>query len=92
MLPHCFNQRKREVSVAQQECPSYYWIRAAEEMERGDRSDGPAAAAVYYELAYRYGLLATRMSAGPPKLSLIQGGRSQSLPLQIVEPMEGFGG
>lgn len=63
--------------MTQHECPSYYWIRAAEEMERGDHSVDPAVASVHYEMAWRYGMLATRMSVGPPKLSLIQGGKTQ---------------
>ncbi len=63
--------------MAQRECPSYYWIRAAEEMERGDHSVDPAVAAVHYEMAYRYGMLATRMTAGAPRLLLIQGGKAR---------------
>ena len=36
----------------------YYSRRSAEEMERGDRAANPTVAAVHYELACRYAILA----------------------------------
>lgn len=49
----------------------YYWLRAAEELERGDQAANREAAAVHYELAYRYGALAVRTDARIPRLRLV---------------------
>lgn len=53
------------------EHPNYYWIRAAEEMERGDHTPDTAVAAVHYEMAYRYGIFATEISKGARELTLV---------------------
>lgn len=50
---------------------AYYWIRAAEEYERADQATTAAAAAVHYELAYRYGIIASQADAGRPPLMLV---------------------
>lgn len=56
---------------------AYYAGRILEEMERGDRAADPAVAAVHYELAHRYSLLAGRTDAETPKLKLVHGGKGQ---------------
>lgn len=54
---------------------TYYWIRAAEEFERGGQTNDSIVAAVHYELAYRYGTLAAQSGTGAPRLTLVEGTR-----------------
>ena len=62
--------------MTDQDGASYYWVRAAEEMNRGDRADNPTVAAVHFEMAYRYGIIATQKGQKTPTLRLIDGGKS----------------
>ena len=57
---------------------SYYSRRAAEEMERGDQAADATAAAIHYDLAHRYSMLAARPTAGIPELTLVNGGKKSS--------------
>lgn len=42
---------------------AYYWIRAAEELERAEQAVNPTVAAVHHDLAYRYGARAATEQA-----------------------------
>lgn len=54
----------------------YYAARCAEEMERGELAASEAVAAIHFELAYRYSVLANGPSI-VPQLTLVHGGREQ---------------
>ncbi len=45
---------------------TYYSSRADEELEHGDVAATGSVAAVHYELAYRYSMLAFEMNSGRP--------------------------
>lgn len=51
----------------------YFWVRAAEELEHGKLASDATVAAVHYELAYRYGALASQTCNATPKLALVHG-------------------
>ena len=55
----------------------YYACRTQEEMDCGDSAADPTAAAVHYELAYRYSVLAGRPDLGIPNLSLVLGAKDR---------------
>lgn len=44
---------------------AYYWIRAAEELEKAAQAVNPAVAAVHHDLAFRYGARAARCASEP---------------------------
>jgi hypothetical protein len=51
--------------------PDYYTVRTIEEMERGDQAVNSTIAAVHYELAFRYSVLAGDMGEeGPAAIAL----------------------
>lgn len=56
---------------------AFYWLRAAEELRRGEQAADATAAAVHYELAYRYGLLAAQTGTERPELTLVASGSAQ---------------
>ena len=45
---------------------AYYWIRAAEELERAQAAASEVVAQVHNDLARRYGTRAAKMGAGSP--------------------------
>lgn len=59
---------------------AYYWIRAAEELERAAQAKDSSVAAVHHELAYRYGALAAQEGPATPKLTLVEGLMDESAP------------
>lgn len=68
---------------------NYYWIRAAEEFERGGQAVDSIVAAVHYELAFRYGTLAAQTGTRAPKLKLVKGTRDVPRPDDIYGSAEG---
>lgn len=54
---------------------AYYSLRTAEEMERGDQAIDAASAAIHYELAKRYSILAAPSGTKAPKFTLVDGGK-----------------
>lgn len=56
---------------------AYYVRRTAEERQRGDQSSSAIVAAIHYELANRYAILAACSSTGIPNLTIVGCGREQ---------------
>lgn len=50
---------------------TYYSRRTADELKRGDEAIDATIAAIHYELAKRYSILAARSRSGTPKLFLV---------------------
>lgn len=55
----------------------YYLRRAAEEMDRADQAINASVAAIHYELANRYSMLAAQSGTQAPRLMLVSGGENQ---------------
>ena len=55
----------------------YFARRAVEEIERGEQAANAALAAIHYEMALRYSMLASEVPSRQPKLRLIHGGAGQ---------------
>ena len=49
----------------------YFSRRTADELERGDQAIDATVAAIHYELAGRYAILAARTNSGTPKLTVV---------------------
>ena len=63
----------------QDDC-AYYALRAAEESLRGDEATNEAVAAIHYELAFRYEVLAAQLRTEGPKLTLVDRGSNSPFP------------
>jgi len=55
----------------------YFARRAVDEIERGEQAANAALAAIHYEMALRYSMLAAEVPSRRPKLTLIHGDVSQ---------------
>lgn len=56
---------------------AYYSRRTAEELKLGDQAIDASVAAIHYELATRYSILAARLVTRTPKLTLVECGKEQ---------------
>ena len=56
---------------------SYYSRRTAEERERSDQAISAIVAAVHFELATRYAILAARSGTGTATLTVVDCGKEQ---------------
>ena len=54
---------------------TFYSRRIAEEMERGDRAIDAAIAAIHYELAHRYSILAASAGRGTAAVTVVNGAK-----------------
>ena len=63
------------MTMSNQSDRGYYARRAFEERRLGDAAAHAGAAAIHYELAYRYSVLVNQASAGRFIPTLIDGGR-----------------
>ena len=64
---------------------AYYSRRATEETERGHRAIDANVAAVHYELARHYSVLAAKTGIAIPRIALIQDAKEKSVPVS-AEP------
>ena len=53
--------------MSEQQDRSYYADRAAQEQDSGNRATDPATAAIHFELAYRYSLMADGIATLMPQ-------------------------
>jgi hypothetical protein len=66
--------------MSHQDDSAYYGLRAAEEVLRGDEATNEAIAAIHYELAFRYEVLAAQLRTEGPKLTLVNRGSNSPSP------------